>query len=743
MQVSPLLPPSTPTPPVCGQPGRPLGVWVELIGVCRFDIEKGHMLEWYEPCSLTLSQEEATEIAFSAMPDTEIERDGDSSDKTAEYSFRCTFRGQDLQGWVRFCSRDDPSQPRGAVQRSVVLLSALPFSSLWMRLLRLLLKEHMARAQGVPGDVPESDVATCLLATVASQMAQWPQPLCCGCRPTLPMLGTVLTHVAPCFRQRGYAGTSLPPPVPGVCSQVADDDSFVWVGTDVYEDTQGRRSSIESGGLVPAEAPGSRSFAPLTPATTTPRSSPTGAPRRGITSSIEGDDSDVIAAADISDLLTTALSSPHWSPRGPLMLGGAAYAFARLAVNIAQAEARADPQEPSSSSPVAAEHAVQSRQQQHVRSVVIVPVCCPAAQERSPLCGGESLSALALQGPRLWKLWELALIGEPIAVIAPDAAAASGAALAIASLIDPLPYGGYVSPFLTLHSAGADAIARAGEAGAAVIAGAANPFFVQAWQEWPNLVSLGKGGRTWDGSPGASRHHRRRSRQRGRIAHAPITTLFSDRRFSVHYDAALLTRARSLREPAEQFEAALRSHFRRITCEFVEPMLEVVDAALAAAAPSCFADRAVWREWRELLRAEGSPALRSLNQHPPPFADSASACINAATRAGLSSSIRWTRWADVGGMVRAFVQSPNFVRFLLDRYCSARREWILRHHDLPSLLLSVPTQEERLGALDVLEEVCTTEEAACVSDLLFLERLQRLRMQVPEFRVKLTAVAET
>ena len=51
----------------------------------------------------------------------------------------------------------------------------------------------------------------------------------------------------------------------------------------------------------------------------------------------------------------------------------------------------------------------------------------------------------------LWHLWELAVTGEAVLVVAPTPAEASNAVLALVSLVAPLPYAGEFRPYFTLY----------------------------------------------------------------------------------------------------------------------------------------------------------------------------------------------------------------------------------------------------------------------------------------------------
>jgi len=52
---------------------------------------------------------------------------------------------------------------------------------------------------------------------------------------------------------------------------------------------------------------------------------------------------------------------------------------------------------------------------------------------------------------KLWILWELALVGEPLVVVAPSPSETSATVAAITSLISPLPYSGDFRPYFTIH----------------------------------------------------------------------------------------------------------------------------------------------------------------------------------------------------------------------------------------------------------------------------------------------------
>ena len=118
---------------------------------------------------------------------------------------------------------------------------------------------------------------------------------------------------------------------------------------------------------------------------------------------------------------------------------------------------------------------------------------------------------------KLWILWELVLLGEPLLLIAPSPVVASECVLALVSIICPvsrrrcntsfidhekLLYGGDFRPFFTIHDGDfgrfSDHMVNVGEAKKgptmpSVILGATNPFFLKAFDHWPHLLTIGFG----------------------------------------------------------------------------------------------------------------------------------------------------------------------------------------------------------------------------------------------------------
>lgn len=93
----------------------------------------------------------------------------------------------------------------------------------------------------------------------------------------------------------------------------------------------------------------------------------------------------------------------------------------------------------------------------------------------------------------LWCLWELALVGEPILVIAPDTVSCSHAVLGILSLISPIPYKGDFRPYFTVSDPDYKYFEDMYDHNSlpCVVLGATNPFFVKRFPDFPHLLLIG------------------------------------------------------------------------------------------------------------------------------------------------------------------------------------------------------------------------------------------------------------
>ncbi|KAK9864873.1 hypothetical protein WJX84_003125 [Apatococcus fuscideae] len=119
---------------------------------------------------------------------------------------------------------------------------------------------------------------------------------------------------------------------------------------------------------------------------------------------------------------------------------------------------------------------------------------------------------------RLWNLWELVVLAEPLLIIAPSPGECSAAVAALTALITPLPYSCDFRPYFTIHDSEFQAMADSQipeeENSLPTLIGITNVFFIKALSSWPNVLSVGQQASTGSGlldagrPPSASRLHR-------------------------------------------------------------------------------------------------------------------------------------------------------------------------------------------------------------------------------------------
>lgn len=170
--------------------------------VVTFDLELGQALELVYPSDFRLTDKEKSSICYLSFPDSHSGCLGDT-----QFSFRIRQCGRQKSPWhaedwhynsgapvslqrepahyfgyVYFRQVKDSSVKRGYFQKSLVLVSRLPFVRLFQALLSLIAPEYFDK------------LAPCLEA-VCSEIDQWPAPMP-GQTLNLPVMGVVLqVHV--------------------------------------------------------------------------------------------------------------------------------------------------------------------------------------------------------------------------------------------------------------------------------------------------------------------------------------------------------------------------------------------------------------------------------------------------------------------------------------------------------------------------------------------------------------------
>ncbi|KAJ2840791.1 hypothetical protein FBU31_000116, partial [Coemansia sp. 'formosensis'] len=163
-----------------------LANWVICFGSVHFDVDQGPTLSLLYP-HVPFSESERAAICFSSMPDSTIYELYDSA-----YSFH--FRVDPvrlglpkdrifLYGHVFFRQKRDPLMRRGGFQRSIVIISHLPYHGLFSRMVYMLGPLYF-------------DLGTAILEAAAHNVTSWPAPSP-GRAYELPFLGTALSVELP------------------------------------------------------------------------------------------------------------------------------------------------------------------------------------------------------------------------------------------------------------------------------------------------------------------------------------------------------------------------------------------------------------------------------------------------------------------------------------------------------------------------------------------------------------------
>ncbi|XP_070109924.1 protein DENND6B isoform X2 [Equus przewalskii] len=178
-------------------PWARFSAWLECVCVVTFDLELGQALELVYPSDFRLTDKEKSSICYLSFPDSHSGCLGDT-----QFSFRIRQCGGQRSPWhddrhydtgapvslqrepahyfgyVYFRQVKDSSVKRGYFQKSLVLVSRLPFVRLFQALLSLIAPEYFDK------------LAPCLEA-VCNEIDQWPAPMP-GQTLNLPVMGVIL-----------------------------------------------------------------------------------------------------------------------------------------------------------------------------------------------------------------------------------------------------------------------------------------------------------------------------------------------------------------------------------------------------------------------------------------------------------------------------------------------------------------------------------------------------------------------
>ncbi|KAK2555645.1 Protein DENND6B [Acropora cervicornis] len=176
--------------------------WVTCFCVVTFDLELGQALELVYPTHIELTDREKTNICYLAFPDS---NSGCMGDTQFHFRIRCSPRSCQKSQFIRRCEDEvpvayrsdpahfyglayfrqvkDPSLPRGYFQKSVVLISRLPYVNLFSEVMQFV----------APNFFENGELS---LEAVCHDIDQWPYPEA-GHTLQLPLMGNVLQPQMP------------------------------------------------------------------------------------------------------------------------------------------------------------------------------------------------------------------------------------------------------------------------------------------------------------------------------------------------------------------------------------------------------------------------------------------------------------------------------------------------------------------------------------------------------------------
>ncbi|KAG7199940.1 hypothetical protein KM043_014376 [Ampulex compressa] len=148
--------------------------WVHCICIVTFDLELGQAIEAIYPDHVRLSEQERSNVCYLAFPDSNSGCMGDTqyhSDK--DYYW----------GYVYFRQVRNRALPRGYFQKSIVIITKLPFVNLFGELCALVAPEFF-------------DTGCTVMEAVVQEIDKWPYPIP-GQVVNLPLMGVVFQTYIP------------------------------------------------------------------------------------------------------------------------------------------------------------------------------------------------------------------------------------------------------------------------------------------------------------------------------------------------------------------------------------------------------------------------------------------------------------------------------------------------------------------------------------------------------------------
>nr|XP_061809625.1 protein DENND6B-like [Nerophis lumbriciformis] len=294
-------------------------------------------------------------------------------------------------------------------------------------------------------------------------------------------------------------------------------------------------------------------------------------------------------------------------------------------------------------------------------------------------------------------LWELALLGEPLAVVAPSPAVSSETVLALVSCIAPLKFCCDFRPYFTVHDGEFREYTAKTRAPPNVILGVTNPFFVKTFHNWPHVLRLGESAEALEDVPKQLKI-KKMAKLKTLDAKPGVFTAYKS---FLLKDKVLIKRVLKgiqRRRPSEVQSAILRRHFLELTQSFIIPL----ERYMASLMPL----------QRSVTPWKTPPQIRPFSQDD---------FLSTLERGGprLTSALRgdWT------GLYRKFFKSPNFDGWYRRRLGEMTRKLESLHLEAVCLA-DVPGWTRDKSEVEIVDLVVKLREK--------LSKARRRRLQVRE-----------
>ncbi|CUG40886.1 Afi1 domain-containing protein, putative [Bodo saltans] len=710
--------------------------WITAIGFVHFDLLLGQVLDvLYPPLPLSVSQE--TEVSFLCFPDANHVADGDSihdfvfaynasecdasrmsvkrqslaadkSPSSAPSPSSSPKRGFDSSSTELFCStlfrqKRDSSIERGAQQKALVVMSRYPFPSVSHQILRIV----CAELWDTPGSDPEST-----LKAVYDEICSWPPPL-----PTNTYRLTLMNRELSPYTTPIYTAAQL--------------ESLRWSEVNVNASRVAWRAQLVDA-LVASDATW----------TNVKRALVVFLGSAGCTTGLRNALEEIVASAVTPDTERVAMTSilrqilevnsersggeHHGHEGGSTSSGALLHLFRRST------------EPPLRPDIVCIQNEALEQLQERAHAIVSSPSLSRAeCNVNGPRRGKHLFHELEFHHAmrphllKLWKLWELLIIGAPLAVISFDAPTVTAICFSLASLFAPLHFGGVLRPYLTINNREVD-LFMTEQAPPSTIVGVTNPFFVRKCMKWPHFLCLSKE----VDEPATHKMMPVDSEKREKQQFKLKNRMFCSRHYLVKTEKTVgeitqeVSNGRSSPSSKGSFVdlnpssmegnsmRQVRQHFLDLTEEFLAPLKIIIQTNLRRLRPFF------------VMKTDGGGCGDILSED--------TLLRELSSFQGVMPYSSFKTRADMLSVYKDFLQTNAFRVWCGEQYEGIRREVLLGAMSLEEVLLMNPQPSTRHLVLQALQEQLDIVISRPIVDLTLMQKLSALCSSIPALRVQLS-----